>query len=43
MGKFIERKPFGFAYLRHKDWTNANNPLNWKVDRSEKVSKPSSN
>ena len=33
-GKFVQRKPFGFPYRRHSAWTNLNNPLNFKVDRS---------
>ena len=33
-GKFVEREPFGFVYGRHKHWTQTNDPLNFKVDRS---------
>lgn len=34
-GQYVERKPFGFVYSRHPNWTQSNNPLNWKVDRSK--------
>lgn len=30
-GKYIKRQPFGFTYARHKAYTAANDPLNWKV------------
>ena len=33
-GKYIARKPFGYVYSRHQNWTSSNNPLNWKVDRT---------
>ena len=33
-GKFVERKTHGFTYRRHSAWTELNNPLNFKVDRS---------
>lgn len=38
-GKYVKRDPFGFVYSRHKAWTEANDPINFKVDRSgqEKV------
>jgi hypothetical protein len=33
-GKFVQRPSFGFPFRRHAAWTNLNNPLNFKVDRS---------
>ena len=33
-GKYVQRKPYGFVYGRHEHWTKANDPLNFKVDRS---------
>jgi dihydropyrimidinase len=33
-GKYIKRHPFGFVYGRHKAWTETNDPINLKVDRS---------
>lgn len=34
-GKYVSRKPFGYAYARHKYWTEEHNPLKFKVERSE--------
>lgn len=34
-GKYVKRSPFGFVYGRHSNWTKANDPLNFKVDRSK--------
>jgi len=36
-GKYIKRDPFGFVYRRHQAWTETNDPLKMKVDRSESV------
>jgi dihydropyrimidinase len=36
-GKFVERKPFGYAFERIKDLDRARDPRNFKVDRSEKI------
>ena len=33
-GKYFARKPFGHVYGRHADWRRVNDPLNFKVDRS---------
>jgi hypothetical protein len=33
-GKYINRHPFGFVYGRHKAWTETNDPIHLKVDRS---------
>lgn len=33
-GKYVPRHPFGFVYGRHKAWTETNDPINFKVDRS---------
>lgn len=35
-GKYIQRSPFGYVYSRHKAWTQTNDPLNFKVDRSKR-------
>lgn len=32
-GKYIKRNPFGYAFARHKMYTEANDPLKLKVDR----------
>ena len=34
-GKYVKRNPFGHVYGRHENWTKANDPLNFKVDRSK--------
>ena len=38
-GKYVKRNPFGFVYKRHSAWTTANDPLNFKVDRSGTLKK----
>jgi len=35
-GKYVKRGIFGYTYGRHSAWTEVNNPLNFKVDRSGK-------
>jgi hypothetical protein len=37
-GKFIKRGTFGYTYRRHPAWTTANDPNNFKVDRSNQAS-----
>lgn len=34
-GKFVKRSPYGYAYARHKFWTDDHNPLNHKVKREQ--------
>ena len=33
-GQYIKRHPFGFVYGRHKAWTETNDLIHLKVDRS---------
>ena len=33
-GKYLHRKNFGFPFARHSNYVKANDPMNWKVDRS---------
>jgi hypothetical protein len=41
-GKFIKRGTFGYTYRRHPAWTATNDPLNFKVDRTNQASISSS-
>ena len=38
-GKYIKRDPFGYVFRRHSNYTQTNDPLNFKVDRC-KTQKP---
>lgn len=39
-GKYVKRGTFGYTYRRHGAWTSANDPLNFKVDRSTPTEAP---
>lgn len=41
-GKYIQRSPFGYVYSRHSAWTATNDALNFKVDRTKKEEKSTS-
>lgn len=34
-GQFVKRGTHGYTYRRHQAWTTANDPINFKVDRSK--------